>query len=586
MMNRTPDQTRRLTVIAQDPSIKAPNRKNKKKREVLLTKVEIPYETFLPGPKGYRMEVIDYDVSTNILYTQAPLEKETDPYGDDKIQKNFTKNFLDNPHFHAQNAFAIAMATLYRFERALGRSVSWYFEYSSHHLKIVPHAFAEPNAYYSREDQGLMFGYFPSSDGMVFTCLSHDIVAHETTHAILDGLRPFYITPSSPDQFAFHEGFADLISLLSVLTSPEIVNFALGPDAKGKRGLLKATDITQAKLKETFLLKVGEQLGKALSGVRGQALRHSIKELEEGHNYLDLKAYPQYAEPHLRGEILVAALMKAYLVVWEMRVKPLLGNGSPYVDRERVVEEGVKASAHLLTMAIRAIDYLPPVDLKFSDYLSALLTADKELCPDDRKYGYRQTLFDACAAYGIQPFDNPNIEGPDQGLWAPPRKDKTFELAVVHLNALKTDPNAAFRWVWENRESLELDERAFTRVWSVRPITRVGPDRYILQETVVEVLQTLILRANELKEFGLIPPAELKGEQTVKVYGGNTLVFDEFGRLKFNIGSGVRSARQNDKIRYLWSQGYYDRLETTAQAFAQLHLHRALASQRLHKEQW
>jgi hypothetical protein len=30
-------------------------------------------------------------------------------------------------------------------------------------------------------------------------------------------------------------------------------------------------------------------------------------------------------------------------------------------------------------MTIRALDYTPPVDLRFSDYLSALLTADREL---------------------------------------------------------------------------------------------------------------------------------------------------------------------------------------------------------------
>src|SRR5215471_6088434 len=58
------------------------------------------------------------------------------------------------------------------------------------------------------------FGYFMGSDGkLVFTCLSHDVVAHETTHALLDGLRKRYMERSTPDQAAFHEGFADVVAV-------------------------------------------------------------------------------------------------------------------------------------------------------------------------------------------------------------------------------------------------------------------------------------------------------------------------------------------------------------------------------------
>ena len=49
----------------------------------------------------------------------------------------------------------------------------------------------------------------------VFTCLSHDIVAHETTHAIVDGIREFFTEPTNIDVPAFHEAFADLAALFS-----------------------------------------------------------------------------------------------------------------------------------------------------------------------------------------------------------------------------------------------------------------------------------------------------------------------------------------------------------------------------------
>ncbi len=65
-------------------------------------------------------------------------------------------------------------------------------------LRIYPPALREQNAYYSPVKVGLLFGYFKAEandpadhvpGGMVFTCLSHDIVAHETTHALLDGMH-------------------------------------------------------------------------------------------------------------------------------------------------------------------------------------------------------------------------------------------------------------------------------------------------------------------------------------------------------------------------------------------------------------
>ena len=81
---------------------------------------------------------------------------------------------------------------------------------------------AEANAFYSREAQGILFGYFRASatnpgsnlpGQTVFTCLSHDIIAHETTHAIVDGIRSYFTEPTNIDVAAFHEAFADLSAL-------------------------------------------------------------------------------------------------------------------------------------------------------------------------------------------------------------------------------------------------------------------------------------------------------------------------------------------------------------------------------------
>ena len=70
---------------------------------------------------------------------------------------------------------------------------------------------------------------------MVFGCLAHDIIAHETTHALLGGLRERYTDPSSPEQGGFHEGFADIVALLSVFSLRDVVKKAL--DGGGGREL-------------------------------------------------------------------------------------------------------------------------------------------------------------------------------------------------------------------------------------------------------------------------------------------------------------------------------------------------------------
>jgi hypothetical protein len=172
---------RHWTILAQDPSILGPGGK------ALTTTVSIPAERLERGPKGFRVHVIDYDASSDTFYRARDKNIDTDPYA--KVTD--MEKLVRDPHFHQQNVYAITMATLQAFEGALGRTVPWGFPTPSHQIKVAPHAFADANAYYSRESESLNFGYFPDEHGkQVFTCLSHDIVVHETTHALLDGLRP------------------------------------------------------------------------------------------------------------------------------------------------------------------------------------------------------------------------------------------------------------------------------------------------------------------------------------------------------------------------------------------------------------
>ena len=574
-------RTRKLTIIAQDPSITVDGK-------VLTTEVEIPAEELAPGPRGHRVHVIDYDTSTGTLY--MPLEYDPlkdgqyiDPFKE-AADRHDDEELLEDPRFHAQNVYAIVMRTLARFEFALGRRVHWGFP--GHQIHIAPHAFADANAFYSEEDQALMFGYFSSRSEkekkMIYSCLSHDVVAHETTHALLDGLRERYTDPSSPEQAGFHEGFADVVALLSVFSLPKIVELLLGPTSitteKTAQDIIDPAELTDEKLRQSVLLGMAEQLGSEIAGVRGDrgmALRRSVQlkpltENDDPDTYANMEAFQ---EPHRRGEILVAAMMNAFLKVWLRRIEKLKRGRAPdsNLDRQMVVEQGADAARHLLTMAIRALDYSPPTDLQFCDYLSALLTADREVVPDDSKYEYRQILLDSFKAYGLKP--PPNTE-PD-GTWRT-FNNNSLSFDRTHFQSMLHDPDEVFRFIWDNREALRIHEGAFTKVDSVRPCLRLGPDGFVLNETVVEYVQMMTLHADEVQVFNINIPKGMPLDQEVTLYGGGAMIFDEYGRLKFHVRNYILDAsRQTPRLQYLWDYGYFTTKTFDANVFARLHRQRA-----------
>lgn len=556
--------TRKLTIVAQDPSVRTG-----KAGRILTAEVDIPHEDVTGGPRGYRVHVIDYDATSDTLY--QPLAHKAYRAGD-PFQNPTNHTILTDPAFHSQNVYAIVMRTLARFEHVLGRRVGWSF--NGHQLHVAPHAFSGANAFYSKKDRLLAFGYFPAISGkeMVFSCLAHDVIVHETVHALLDGLRERYTDPSSPDQAAFHEGFADVIALLSAFSIPEVAGAAL--PGQGNDSIARA-DLHADRLRAGILFGLAEQMGGELSGVRGDPLRRSV-EMKPSTAYL---AMEEYNEPHRRGEIFAAAMMNAFLNVWSKRLAGLgdrTPDGAPGkgpLSRSRAMEEGALAAGRLMKIAIRALDYAPVVDILFGDFLSAALTADHELVSDDSMYGFRRELRDSFAAYGIPPTSiNPRAAEP--GLWDRPEKEAVLDYSNTHFESMQQDPDEVFRFIWENRDSLRIFEQAYTEVLSVRPCRRIGPDGFILHETVAEYRQILSLEARELAQLNIRKPAGMKPAAQVRLFGGGALIFDEYGRLKFHVRSRVDSRRQQKRLDYLWETGAFDSGASSRNNFAQLHLDR------------
>lgn len=566
-MDEARPRTREVTIVAHDPSVRdaAGN--------ILRERVVIPDEELIDGPTGYRVTVVDFDASADAYYKPWRLPKTAPP--SDPYRKASDRQLLGDPGFHCHNVYALVMRTLARFEFALGRRISWGF--SGHQLKVAPHAFADANAFYSERDNALMFGYFPRADGgQVFTCLSHDVVVHETTHALLDGLRERYTDPSSEDQAAFHEGFSDVVALLSVFSMPAVVERMLEqhplPGAKGA-GPLPVKSLAARHLRNSVLFGLADEVGQEIDAVRGRPLRESLKIEERRSLYRD----PEYMEAHRRGEILVAAMLAAFVNVWSRRLTTI--GQVRAVDRTRVVEEGAEIADTLLTSAIRALDYAPPVDITFRDYLSAFLTGDQEIRPSDDKYDLRGEVRRSFARYGITPPKKASKNGTWKGAQAM-RYDR------VHFEPMQRDFQEMFHFIWENRADLELSDEGFTRVLSVRPVQRIGPDGFSLRETVCEFHQTLQLLAGELRDVDprLRKPKMMPDDQKVTLYGGGTLIFDEYGKLKYAILNPLTDPQcQNRRLEYIWNS---TALGSGALRFANLHRLRVVRVRPRREEQW
>lgn len=407
-----PPQRRPLKVYAFDPMIA--------RRQGGRITIDIPNETdLLPGPKGKRISVIDYDGANDVFYSPIDLDHSS------ILMQNGLDPTESDPRFHQQMVYAVAMKVLENFDIALGRKIKFRPRPGQPELRLFPHAFHGENAFYDPSMKAILFGYFradetnpgPNLPGQyVFTCLSQDIIVHEMTHAIVDRLRYHFREPSNRDVAAFHEGFADIVAIFQHFTFPDILRAHI----RETRGDLRSPN---------NLIMLASEFGYATGS--GQALRSALDPPKKGEKdqkggTADPSLYKTVLEPHERGSILVAAVFDAFFKTYQSRIADLIriatgGTGKlPEGDLHpdlvnRIAAEASRTAQSVLNMCIRAFEYLPPIDITFGDYLRALVTADFELSPADES-GLRANMIEAFRARGIYP-ENVSSLAEDSLLW-------------------------------------------------------------------------------------------------------------------------------------------------------------------------
>jgi len=584
------------------------------------------------GPVDSYLEVVDYDPASQAFYAPVNL---MDPL---LLAQDGLPPAEGDPQFHQQMVYAVARSTIAHFESALGRRILWsprwtkkngkYSEEYVDRLRIYPHALRDANAYYDSEKKALLFGYFPASSTdsgeimpgeTVFSCISHDIVAHETTHAIIDGIHPRFIEPSNADVAALHEALADVVALFQHFTYPGILRHQI---ARTGGNLAK----------QNLLGELAFQFGQAV-GSYG-ALRSALGTIDnKTHEWVPRKPDPSLIlktpESHDRGAIFVAAIFNAFLAIYTSRVRDLvriasggtgvLPEGEIHPDLvNRMADEAAKTARHMLQMCIRALDYTTCVDPDAGDYLRALITADKDLVPDD-PYNYRLAVIEAFRQWGIYPRHVRNLSAGSL-VWQAPSADEQEEFKKLFggpdgIRKLvpdwdtKSDPKAiqeqakaaraglqkrimqpeyrgaatAARLVMEKPvPSIYLKHNLpAVEVHSVRPVRRTGPDLQTSLELVVEVTQ---------RRRGYLDPGRQdavdRGDITPPpppdfiLRGGCTLIVDPgTGEVRYCIYQSIMSEFRLDRMRRYLKEAFTGSLFATYFGNPYLEYYR----QRIHK---
>jgi len=253
---------------------------------------------------------------------------------------------------------------------------------------------------------------------------------------------------------------------------------------------------------------------------------------------------------------------------------------------DELADEAARLAKHVLKICVRAIDFCPPVDIQFGEFLRAIITADVELVPDD-SWGYREALISAFRRRGIYPEGVPNLS--EEALrWDRPttplplieqlnfaqlrfRGDPAVAASEEELERQALALGAWIATYAEARKTLGLatpdagPENRAPCVESIRTLRRVGPDGQVMFDQVAEVTQVRTIAISD-------------GQRPFTFLGGATVIIGPDGGVRYVIRKRVtneeRVQRQQNYMagagRKYWGQsgGASTPVES---AFRQLH---------------
>jgi hypothetical protein len=538
-----PDQPtrRRLRVFSHDPS--------RSRYDGAYLTLSIPWEPLGPGPAGAVFVVEDIDGKTGKVTDAVDLE---DPK---LLMEEGLPPSSSLPQFMQQMAYAVSMETYERFTDALGRDPGFGplggDGARDGRLRIRPRYMREDNAYYDRDTGALDFGYERAAKfarqrsqpgSHVYLVLSRDIVAHETSHALLDGLRPNFLRPTHADVSALHEGFADLVAIFLRFSQADLVRQAI-EDSQGKD------------LDSRLLVEVGHQFGFDLIDGRN-ALRTAILSPGMDSTQVERKySYQGNSEEHDLGAVLVSAVFEAFRRIYQRKTAKLRGvleltraTRLPAEGVHLLAEEATRLARRFLNIVIRAIDYCPPLHCTFGEYLRAIVTADTDLVPDD-PIGYRDAFVTSFRRYGITVPEVADLSE-ESLLWRPPEMGELVvpELDFRELGLVFAD--GLCDWPTDDRgravtRAANAFGRAICRPDRAHDFGLVAPSRSVKPPKIVSLRTLRRVGIGGDVRFDLV--AEVVQKRRVLegwFLGGSTVVVSSGGKVRFAISKHLDSKRR------------------------------------------
>jgi hypothetical protein len=265
----------------------------------------------------------------------------------------------DTPQFDAVHTFAVVRQTLTMYQRSLSSAGAemplpwqWNSSIDTAPLHIFPYGLPNVmNAFYSRSQNCLKFGDFVPSGQKerVFTCRSFDIVAHETGHAVLDGLKPHWLLADAPPQTGgLHEAFGDLTAIFLALSQLDQCEAVVAQ--------------TKARLHDkTFLADIAEQFGLALGGTTG--LRNADN---------DLTLSQAGTQVHAISQVFTGGVYDILADIFGLERNPAFEDDAAVLHR---------VAAWLRGLVLRALVAAPDIAATYADVVNEML----RLCVEDGK---------------------------------------------------------------------------------------------------------------------------------------------------------------------------------------------------------
>ncbi len=375
------------------------------KEGALTQPIELEDAYFLDGPISRRVAILDFDPETGALLPGAKLLPADGAIRRYDIDLD-DPTAIDTPEFRAVMVFGTINKTIQMFEdpHILGREIRWAFD--GPQLLVVPRAGEWRNAFYERDSRSLQFFFFDHQGKRIYTSLSEDIVAHETGHAILDGVVPDLYDAITPQALAIHEAVADLIALVRAMEN-----------AKLRDKILKSPSWSIEQSNDFTAL--AEEFGTALSQGRTHYLRNAFNSKS-----LDPAAGDDAVsgtEPHDLAQVLTGAL---YAVLVNRYRAFKQQNDAAGMDEIPARGKALGTAAQRFERFVfRALDYLPPGDITFADFVRAVIAADKAAYPDATHDTDRRVLREEALTRRIAEdkaelevdvlFDHPAVSDPE-----------------------------------------------------------------------------------------------------------------------------------------------------------------------------